>query len=101
MLEDQNIVIADLKDKNKDKETEVKSLIDSKQKYRDFYEEKLQIEYDEVDKLRSKNEDLLNQLQQAEDDLELLKQELQKQEEISQTLKEQMKDKDEVIEFVE
>ena len=41
MLEDQNIVISEIKDKNKDFTQEIKNLTDSKQKYRDFYEEKL------------------------------------------------------------
>ena len=41
MLEDQNIVIANLKEKAKEKEEEVKQMADSKSKYRDFYEEKL------------------------------------------------------------
>lgn len=42
MLEDQNIVIATLKEKIKDKEEEIKAFAESKNKYRDFYEEKLQ-----------------------------------------------------------
>lgn len=42
MLEDQNIVIGELKEKAKEKEAEAKQLAESKQKYRDFYEEKLQ-----------------------------------------------------------
>ena len=42
MLEDQNIVIANLKEKQKEKDEEVKQLAESKQKYRDFYDEKLQ-----------------------------------------------------------
>ena len=41
MLEDQNIVIATLKEKIKDKEEEIKAFAESKNKYRDFYEEKL------------------------------------------------------------
>ena len=41
MLEDQNIVISEIKDKNKELTAEIKNLSDSKQKYRDFYEEKL------------------------------------------------------------
>lgn len=60
MLEDQNIVIRELKDKLKEREAEASQLAESKQKYKDYYEEKLQAEYDEVDKLRAKNEDLLN-----------------------------------------
>lgn len=68
MLEDQNIVISDTKEKNKEKDAETKTLTESKQKYRDFYEEKLQVEYDEGDKLRARNDDLVQQLQQIEYD---------------------------------
>lgn len=52
-------------------------LAESKQKYKDYYEEKLQIEYDEVDKLRAKNEDLQNQLQQVDYDADQQRQDLQ------------------------
>jgi hypothetical protein len=41
MLEDQNIVISNLKEKQRDKEEELKGFADQKTKYRDFYEEKL------------------------------------------------------------
>jgi hypothetical protein len=41
MLEDQNIVIAGFKEKIKEKEEEIKSIIESKNKNRDFYEKKL------------------------------------------------------------
>jgi len=41
MLEDQLITITDFKEKIKEKEDEIKQLTDSKNKYRDFYEEKL------------------------------------------------------------
>lgn len=47
MLEDQNIVIANMKKQMKEKEEEVKQLGESKSKYRDFYEDKLQQEYEE------------------------------------------------------
>ena len=42
MLEDQNIVIANMKEKQKEKDEEIKQLAESKNKYRDFYDEKLQ-----------------------------------------------------------
>jgi hypothetical protein len=42
MLEDQNIVISNLKEKNKEKDEEIKQLTESKKKYLDYYEEKLQ-----------------------------------------------------------
>jgi len=41
MLEDQSIVIAGFKEKIKEKEEEIKSIIESKNKNRDFYEKKL------------------------------------------------------------
>ena len=50
MLEDQNIVISQLKEKAKEKEEEAKQAAESKTKYRDYYEEKLQQEYDETEK---------------------------------------------------
>lgn len=50
MLEDQNIVIAGFKEKIKEKEEEIKSIIESKNKNRDFYEKKLQDEFDENEK---------------------------------------------------
>ncbi len=42
MLEDQNIVIANQKKLVKEKEEEIKQLTESKGKYRDFYDDKLQ-----------------------------------------------------------
>jgi hypothetical protein len=41
MLEDQNIVISNLKEKSKEKDEEIKQLTESKKKYLDYYEEKL------------------------------------------------------------
>ena len=58
MLEDQNIVIATMKEKSKEKEEEIKQLSENKSKYRDFYEEKLQQEYEETEKARVKADDL-------------------------------------------
>jgi len=66
MLEDKNIVIEEMKEKIKEKEQEIKQLTESKQKYRDFYEEKLQVEYDEADKLRARNDDLYARADEAE-----------------------------------
>jgi hypothetical protein len=66
MLEDKNIVIEELKEKTREKENEVKQMSEAKQKYRDFYEEKLQAEYEEADKLRARNEDLYGRTEEAE-----------------------------------
>ena len=76
MLEDQNIVIAGYKEKIKEKEEEVKQIVESKNKNRDFYEKKMQEEFDENEKYRQKSEDLYNQLQNMEYDYEQLKQDL-------------------------
>ena len=54
-------MISDLKEKNKEKDAEIKTLTESKQKYRDYYEDKLQVEYDEADKLRAKIDELAQQ----------------------------------------
>ena len=70
MLEDQVITITDFKEKIKEKEDEIKQLNDSKNKYRDFYEEKLQQEYEENEKARAKTEEAQGQLQNLEYDLE-------------------------------
>jgi hypothetical protein len=50
MLEDQNIVISNHKEKLRDKEEELKGFAEQKSKYRDYYEEKLQQEYEETEK---------------------------------------------------
>ena len=54
MLEDQNIAIENLKRHNKEKDEEIKQLNESKGKYREFYDEKLQQEYEETEKARAK-----------------------------------------------
>ena len=58
MLEDQNIVIADYKEKLKERDEEIKQLNEGKSKYRDFYEEKLQQEYEESEKARQAKEEM-------------------------------------------
>lgn len=60
MLEDQNIVIAGFKEKVKEKDEELKQVIESKNKNRDFYEKKIQEEYDENEKQRLKTEEIYN-----------------------------------------
>lgn len=77
MLEDQNIAISQFKDKMKEKEDEIKQLGENKTKYRDFYEEKLQQEYEETEKQRSKASDFQAQVQNMEYDYEQMKQEQQ------------------------
>lgn len=62
MLEDQVITITDFKEKIKEKEEELKQLNESKNKYRDYYEEKLQQEYEENEKARTKTEEAQTQL---------------------------------------
>jgi len=47
-----------MKEKQKEKDEEIKQLAESKSKYRDFYDEKLQQEYEETEKARAKAEDL-------------------------------------------
>jgi hypothetical protein len=42
----------------KEKDEEIKQLTESKGKYRDFYEDKLQQEFEESEKLKAKIEDL-------------------------------------------
>ena len=59
-----------MKEKQKEKDDEVKQLAESKNKYRDFYDEKLQQEYEETEKARAKAEDLQNQLQNLEYDFD-------------------------------
>lgn len=77
MLEDQNIAISQIKEKLKEKEEEVKQLGENKNKYRDFYEEKLAQEYEETEKQRAKASDFQAQIQNMEYDYDQMKQELQ------------------------
>lgn len=81
MLEDQNIAISQIKEKMKEKEEEIKQLGENKTKYRDFYEEKLQQEYEETEKQRSKASDFQAQVQNMEYDYEQMKQEHQEAQE--------------------
>lgn len=74
MLEDQNIVIADFKEKIKERDEEIKQLNEGKSKYRDFYEEKLQQEYEENEKARQAKDEMQMELQQAFADYDAMKQ---------------------------
>ena len=73
MLEDQNIAISQLKEKMKEKDEEIKQLGENKTKYRDFYEEKLQQEYEETEKQRAKANDYQAQVQNMEYDYDQMK----------------------------
>ena len=70
MLDDQNVVISNLKLNIKDRDAEIASLAENKNKYRDFYDDKLQKEYDENDRLKAKNEELQQRTQELEDEIE-------------------------------
>jgi chromosome segregation ATPase len=101
MLEDQNIVIAELKEKIKERDEEIKQNADSKGKYRDFYEDKLQQEYEESEKLRAAKEDAIAELNQLYADFDALKAENSRLTERHAQAQQQLDDKGAVIDFVE
>ena len=74
---------------------------DSKSKYREFYEEKLQTEYEEIEKVRSAKDELVTELNQAYADYDSLKAEHEAAQEKFSSAQAQLDEKFAVIEFVE
>lgn len=101
MLEDQLSNIGKLKEVLADKEEEISQLQESKQKYRDFYDDKLSQEYEETERQKTKTDEQGARAQELEDENENLRQEANDLAEQLTTLRDQVKDKDNVLEFVE
>jgi chromosome segregation ATPase len=74
MLEDQLQQIQKLKQQLQDKADEMQQADDSKAKYREYYDDKLAQEIEEADRQKSRAEDLQLRLQEAEDELDQLRQ---------------------------
>ena len=70
MLDEQIVVIGNLKKTIKDLNDEIQKLNDNKVNNRDYYEEKLQAEYDENERLKVKNEELNGRLSEMEEEFE-------------------------------
>ena len=70
MLDDQIVVIGNLKKTIKDLNDEIQKMNDNKVNNRDYYEEKLQAEYDENERLKVKNEELNGRLSEMEEEFE-------------------------------
>ena len=70
MLEDQMQQIAALKQQLVDKDEELNESGDAKNKYRDFYEDKLAIEIEATERAKAKQEDLQIRLNEVEDENE-------------------------------
>ena len=73
MLEDQMQQIAALKQLLIDKDEELNESGEAKNKYRDFYEDKLAIEIEATERAKAKQEDLQIRLNEVEDENENLR----------------------------
>ena len=76
MLEDQVQQINQLKKEIADREDELAGKDDAKQKYRDFYEDKLALEIEATERAKQKLEDAQLRLQEVEDENENMRQDL-------------------------
>ena len=70
MLEDQVQQITVLKNQLADKDDELNEQGDAKNKYRDFYEDKLAIEIEATERAKAKQDDLQIRLNEVEDENE-------------------------------
>ena len=84
-----------------DKDEDVRELMDAKNKYRDYYEDKLGVEIEATERAKAKLEDANQRLQELEDETEGLRQDNNAFSDQVQQLQSQVKDKDQVLEFVE
>ena len=84
-----------------DKDEDVRELMDAKNKYRDYYEDKLGVEIEATERAKAKLEDANQRVQELEDETEGLRQDNNAFSDQVQQLQSQVKDKDQVLEFVE
>ena len=73
MLEDQVQQITVLKNQLADKDDELNEQGDAKNKYRDFYEDKLAIEIEATERAKAKQDDLQIRLNEVEDENEQMR----------------------------
>lgn len=84
-----------------DKDEDVRDLMDAKNKYRDYYEDKLGVEIEATERAKAKLEDTNQRVQELEDETDGLRQDNNAFSDQIQQLQSQVKDKDQVLEFVE
>lgn len=73
MLEDQLNQINQMRSQMGEKEEDVRELMDAKNKYRDYYEDKLGVEIDATERAKAKLDDANQRLQEVEDEVENLR----------------------------
>ena len=74
MLEDQISQIQQFKQQVGEKEEDMREMGDAKNKYRDFYEDKLGMEIEATERAKGKLEDANQRLQELEDECENMRQ---------------------------
>lgn len=101
MLDDQLNQINQMRSHMGEKEEDVRELMDAKNKYRDYYEDKLGVEIDATERAKAKLDDANQRLQEVEDEVENLRQDNGALNDQLNVVSSQVKDKDGVLEFVE